>query len=198
MRLESILLLDASILTMSRNIRKVERSVMKKFRALFVPGLAVVTCLALFAQEPQGTGGPGAPEGAAGARGGPGAPDGAVGARGGPGGPDGAAGARGGRGRGGPPRGGGSAFKNLQVLNQGAIPQTMQSFVQALGLLDKGTCSYCHVEDRSSDEKRQKVVARRMITMVRAINGTFPDGQQHVTCYTCHRGNTTPLTEPAF
>jgi hypothetical protein len=74
----------------------------------------------------------------------------------------------------------------------------MQSFVQALGLLDKGTCSYCHVEDRSSDEKRQKVVARRMITMVRAINGTFPDGQQHVTCYTCHRGNTTPLTEPAF
>jgi hypothetical protein len=84
------------------------------------------------------------------------------------------------------------------VLNQGAIPQTMQSFVQALGLLDKGTCSYCHVEDRSSDEKRQKVVARRMITMVRAINGTFPDGQQHVTCYTCHRGNTTPLTEPAF
>jgi hypothetical protein len=170
---------------MSRNIRKVERSVMKKFKVLFVPGLAVVTCLALFAQEPQGTGGPGAPEGAVGARGGPGAPDGA-------------AGARGGRGRGGPPRGGGSAFKNLQVLNQGAIPQTMQSFVQALGLLDKGTCSYCHVEDRSSDEKRQKVVARRMITMVRAINGTFPDGQQHVTCYTCHRGNTTPLTEPAF
>ena len=74
----------------------------------------------------------------------------------------------------------------------------MQSFVQALGLLDKGTCSYCHVEDRSSDEKKPKQVARRMITMMRAINGTFPDGQQHVTCYTCHRGSTAPVTEPEF
>jgi hypothetical protein len=83
------------------------------------------------------------------------------------------------------------------VLNPNSIPETMQSFVQALGLLDKGTCTYCHVEDRSSDEKRPKVIARRMVTMMRAINGTFPDGQQHVTCYTCHRGNTTPLMEPA-
>jgi hypothetical protein len=78
------------------------------------------------------------------------------------------------------------------------MPATMQSFVQALGLLDKGTCSYCHAEDRSSDEKRPKQVARRMITMMRAINGTFPDGQRHVTCYTCHRGNTKPLMEPEF
>jgi hypothetical protein len=66
-----------------------------------------------------------------------------------------------------------------------------------LGLLEKGTCNYCHVEDRSSDEKMPKVIARRMVIMMRAINGTFPDGQQHVTCYTCHRGSTTPLTEPA-
>jgi hypothetical protein len=84
------------------------------------------------------------------------------------------------------------------VLQAGTLPETMQSFVQALGLLDKGTCAYCHVEDRTSDEKKPKVVARRMITMMRAINGTFPDGQQHVTCYTCHRGNTKPLTEPEF
>src|SRR5688572_26958095 len=97
---------------------------------------------------------------------------------------------------GGPPRGGGGGPKNVQVLGGADLPATMQSFVQALGLLDKGTCSYCHVEDRSSDEKRPKQVARRMITMTRAINGTFPDGQQHVTCYTCHRGNTKPLMEP--
>lgn len=134
---------------------------MKKFKILFVPGLIVVLCLALFAQEPQGRGGQGAP-------------------------------ARGG----GAPRGGGGGAKNLQVLNQATLPETMQSFVQALGLLEKGTCTYCHVEDRSSDEKRPKVIARRMITMVRAINGTFPDGQQHVNCYTCHRGSTTPLMEP--
>ena len=146
---------------------------MKKLKVLFVTGLIGLMYLALFAQEPQGRGGQG------------GAPGGAAGARGGQ------------RGGGGPPRGGGSAFKNLQVLNPATIPDTMQSFVQALGLLEKGTCNYCHVEDKSSDEKRPKVIARRMVTMMRAINGTFPDGQQHVTCYTCHRGSTTPLTEPA-
>jgi photosynthetic reaction center cytochrome c subunit len=84
----------------------------------------------------------------------------------------------------------------VQVLGAAPIPETMQSFVQALGLLDKGTCAYCHVEDRASDEKRPKQVARRMITMTRAINGTFGDGQQHVTCYTCHRGHTNPLMAP--
>jgi photosynthetic reaction center cytochrome c subunit len=84
------------------------------------------------------------------------------------------------------------------VLQGANIPETMQGFVQALGLLDKGTCAYCHVEDRKSDEKRPKVVARRMITMMRAINGTFGDGQQHVTCYTCHRGDTKPLMTPPF
>lgn len=92
-------------------------------------------------------------------------------------------------------KGGGGGGKNLQVLT-GAVPETMQSFVQALGLLDKGACAYCHVEDRSSDEKPQKVVARRMVTMLRAINGTFPDGQQHVTCFTCHRGDTKPPMIP--
>ena len=154
---------------------------MKNFKVLFVPGLIAVVCLALSAQEPQGRGDPGA------------APAGAAGAGGG-------AGQRGARGGapGGPPRGGGGGAKNVQVLGGADLPSTMQSFVQALGLLEKGTCSYCHVEDRSSDEKRPKQVARRMITMMRAINGTFPDGQQHVTCYTCHRGNTKPLTEPEF
>jgi len=72
----------------------------------------------------------------------------------------------------------------------------MQNFVQALGLLDKGACIYCHVEDRASDEKMQKVTARNMIIMVREINARFPDGKQHVTGYTCHRGSPMPLTAP--
>ena len=159
---------------------------MKTFRVLVVPGAIVLTmCLALAAQEPQGRGGQGA-----------GAPPavqsdaaGPAGARGG--GPPG-----GNRGGGGPPRGGGGGGKNIQVLGSADLPATMQGFVQALGLLDKGTCNYCHVDDKSSDEKKPKQVARRMITMMRAINGTFPDGQQHVTCYTCHRGNTKPLMAP--
>ena len=94
--------------------------------------------------------------------------------------------------------GGGGGGKNVQVLQGADLPATMQSFVQALGLLDKGTCGYCHVDDRSSDAKVQKTTARRMIIMMRAINGTFGDGKQHVTCFTCHRGSPTPLTEPPF
>jgi len=100
---------------------------------------------------------------------------------------------RGGRGFGGGGGGRGGGGKNIQVLQGADLPATMQSFVQALGLLDKGTCAYCHVEDRSSDAKIQKVTARRMIIMMRAINGTFGDGKQHVSCFTCHRGSPTPL-----
>jgi hypothetical protein len=33
-----------------------------------------------------------------------------------------------------------------------------------------------------------------MITMMREINAKFPDGKEHVTCYTCHRGAEMPLT----
>jgi hypothetical protein len=62
--------------------------------------------------------------------------------------------------------------------------------------LDKGVCNYCHIDDRASDEKMQKVIARNMIIMVREINAHFPDGKQHVTCYTCHRGSTAPATAP--
>ena len=93
---------------------------------------------------------------------------------------------------------GGGGGKNIQVLQGADLPATMQSFVQALGLLDKGTCNFCHEADRSSDAKMQKVIARRMVIMMRAINGTFGDGKQHVTCYTCHRGSPTPLAEPPF
>jgi photosynthetic reaction center cytochrome c subunit len=91
---------------------------------------------------------------------------------------------------------GGFAPKNLQVLDPATLPEAMQSYVQALGLLDKGVCNYCHVEDRASDEKMQKMIARNMITMVREINSHFPDTRPHVTCYTCHRGSTTPAMAP--
>ena len=98
--------------------------------------------------------------------------------------------------KGGAKGGGGGGGKNIQVLQGADMPATMQGFVQALGLLDQGTCSFCHVDDRSSDQKPQKVTARRMIIMMRGINGTFGDGQQHVTCFTCHRGSPKPPMEP--
>jgi hypothetical protein len=151
---------------------------MKNFKPVCVLGLfAVIGFVLLAAPLGAGAQGPPAPPAGAGAQAPP---------RGG--GPPGPPGPGGGGGRGGP--------RNVQVLGAAPLPETMQSFVQALGLLDKGTCAYCHAEDRASDEKRPKQVARRMITMTRAINGTFGDGQQHVTCFTCHRGNTKPLMAP--
>lgn len=50
--------------------------------------------------------------------------------------------------------------------------------------------------DHASDEKMEKLIARRMIRMVRDINAHFQGGKQHVTCYTCHRGSITPATAP--
>lgn len=86
--------------------------------------------------------------------------------------------------------------KNLKVLTPENYMTYMRSFVPALGLADKGGCNFCHEQDRSSDAKMEKVTARMMIEMVKDINSKFPDGKEHVTCYTCHRGSEMPLTAP--
>jgi hypothetical protein len=103
--------------------------------------------------------------------------------------------------KGGPPKGGkggkGGPPKNLKVLTPENYMDNMRSFVPALGLADKGGCNFCHVaDDRSADTKEEKVMARMMIQMVGDINSKFPDGKVHVTCFTCHRGSTEPLTAP--
>jgi hypothetical protein len=35
-----------------------------------------------------------------------------------------------------------------------------------------------------------------MMRMAADINTKFPDGKAHVSCYTCHRGATTPAMAP--
>ena len=98
----------------------------------------------------------------------------------------------------GPPQGGGGgrapvAHKNLKVLSEAEFAQgAMRNAATGLGVM----CDYCHVQDRSSDEKPTKLTARVMFQMVKDINAKFPDGKTHVTCYTCHRGAEMPLTAP--
>jgi len=90
--------------------------------------------------------------------------------------------------RGGPP-------KNLKILKPEEVRSTMASFTQALGV----RCDFCHVQgDFSLDDNPKKTTARAMLTMVHEINGKFPpvEGKMYVTCYTCHRGKTTPETAP--
>jgi hypothetical protein len=86
------------------------------------------------------------------------------------------------------------APKNLKVLPADVdIRATMGAYRTALGQ----QCTFCHVPpDFASDENPKKEIARHMIQMVNDINAKFPDGKVHVSCYTCHRGATTPLTTP--
>ena len=94
----------------------------------------------------------------------------------------------------GPPPGAPPGFKNLKVLPKDIPRQqlmgAMQNFNRALGV----TCNHCHVDDKSSDEKPEKEVARAMVKMMmnlRANAADFLPGDRaaKVSCWTCHRGS---------
>jgi Photosynthetic reaction centre cytochrome C subunit len=102
---------------------------------------------------------------------------------------------------------------NTKVIPRGTpvvnVIGMMRNFSGGLGV----RCTYCHLGeegkplstfDFASDEKRTKLVAREMMRMVEDINGrlqTLPgraaDGLQ-VTCATCHRGVSRPVTLAAL
>src|SRR5438270_3804582 len=87
-------------------------------------------------------------------------------------------------------------FKNLQVLKeipaQELIP-TMQFVAASLGV----DCSYCHVQGAfDKDDKEPKVIARKMMQMMFAINKSNFENERKVTCYSCHRGAPKPLSVP--
>jgi hypothetical protein len=89
--------------------------------------------------------------------------------------------------KGGPPT-------NLKMLDPNSdFRATMQVWAKSLGV----ECDHCHTPGQMADDgKMPKVTARMMLAMVREINGKFPDGKEHVTCFTCHRGSTMPATAP--
>jgi hypothetical protein len=92
------------------------------------------------------------------------------------------------------PGGGKPAPTNLKVLTPQNYVQVMFSIPAALGV----RCDFCHnMEDRASDEKPMKVTARRMMVMVKNINDTTVNGEQKVSCYTCHHGEQKPAAPPA-
>ena len=94
----------------------------------------------------------------------------------------------------------------LKVLTGLLAPQfqeEMNLITQALGV----TCGTCHAPrgNFASDEKPEKLTARRMLEMTKAINQqNFPahkpkPGESvlgRVTCYTCHQGERTPKLPP--
>jgi len=87
----------------------------------------------------------------------------------------------------------GGAPKNLKVLKPDDLRPAMRKATQGLGV----RCDFCHVAgDFASDDNPKKAIARHMFQMTAGINAQAPDGKEHVTCYTCHRGAQEPLTEP--
>jgi len=87
-------------------------------------------------------------------------------------------------------------YKNIQALKgipaEQVIP-SMQFIAASLGV----ECEHCHVAHANEkDDKKAKVTARKMINMMMAINKDNFDGRREVTCYSCHRGSTEPVSTP--
>jgi len=101
------------------------------------------------------------------------------------------------------------SFTNLKVLPKNISKQhldkLMDEFKDALGV----KCNFCHVHkkdnprewDYASDEKPEKTVARKMISMSNKINKKFFHGKSkygdenalmEIRCVTCHHGTAHP------
>jgi hypothetical protein len=87
-------------------------------------------------------------------------------------------------------------LKNLQVLKDVPPDQlipAMQFISASLGV----ECEFCHVRDAfDKDDKQSKQTARRMMQMMFALNASQFQGERAVTCYTCHRGSSKPVSIP--
>jgi len=87
-------------------------------------------------------------------------------------------------------------YQNVQVLTDLTVNEFIhQMTAQANWIAPKEQCAYCHnLENFASDEKYQKVVARRMLQMTRDININWQKhvAQTGVTCYTCPAGKPVP------
>lgn len=91
-----------------------------------------------------------------------------------------------------------TVFKNVQMFKgvpAGRLLGAMNGFTRALGV----TCKKCHdPENWASDDKKNKKVARGMMTMSKDINLKYLqtmeglDKDASVSCNTCHRGHAHP------
>jgi hypothetical protein len=92
--------------------------------------------------------------------------------------------------------------KNIQVLK--GLPDSQLGTVMNFIAVSLGRrCDFCHVNKGGtwvweSDDKEEKLTARKMITMTLALNKDSFRGSPTVSCYTCHRGRSTPQGVPSF
>jgi hypothetical protein len=92
-------------------------------------------------------------------------------------------------------------FKNVTAMK--GVPadefmSTMGFFAASLGI----SCGDCHIAEsggdwsRYADDNDLKRRTRGMIAMVNTMNKNFFAGRRMLTCYTCHRGSTSPEVTP--
>ena len=93
--------------------------------------------------------------------------------------------------------------KNIKVLTgmpESQLIPVMNFFAASMGR----RCNYCHVNnqgqwDYASDAKPEKTSAREMVKLVMDINRTTERLKlDPVSCYTCHRGRSSPQSIPAL
>lgn len=92
-------------------------------------------------------------------------------------------------------------FKNIKVLKG----LTVDDFMGVMGLFSAALnvcCGDCHTgaggsnPDWADDAPPRKRVARHMVEIMNAINKDQFGGAKVVTCWTCHRGTSSPATTP--
>jgi len=92
-------------------------------------------------------------------------------------------------------------FRNIQVLK--GIP--IDTFFDVMGMFASSMgedCTFCHLKQSVFDhnafgEETPRIRrARQMIAMMNTINESNFGGRKMVTCFTCHRGNNTPVNSP--
>jgi hypothetical protein len=89
--------------------------------------------------------------------------------------------------------------KNVQHLGSLTPTQLQRTMNMISSSLGKG-CDYCHVVSEkdgwnfASDDKPEKKRGREMIAMTIDLNQKFFHGRPVVSCNTCHRGSTLPVS----
>ena len=94
-------------------------------------------------------------------------------------------------------------FKTVELLR--GIPvdtffEVMGTFASSMG----NDCTFCHASNAALDKSAFATPtprlrrARQMIQMMNALNQQYFNGQQRVTCFTCHGGSNRPRADPSF
>lgn len=87
-------------------------------------------------------------------------------------------------------------YKNIQLFKgmpASELEPTMAFISGSLGV----RCNFCHTPNQfEKDDKPTKVTARRMIQMVFDLNKGSFNGESAVSCFTCHRGKSKPVSVP--